>query len=94
MAEPITQNLTFLLTDIEGFTDKTSRRSRTDIQKLLSDHREIVLPILEAHKGRLVKTIGDAFMMSIKAPRTRSWRGSPFRNLWKNTIPAKRKMTR
>jgi class 3 adenylate cyclase len=68
MASPSTRHLTILLTDIKGFTDKTSHRSRADIQRLLDDHRDVVLPVLQERGGRLVKTIGDAFLMAFDSP--------------------------
>lgn len=63
-----TRNLTILLTDIKGFTDKTSHKSRADIDAMLAEHREIVLPALEDRGGRLLKTIGDAFLMTFDSP--------------------------
>lgn len=68
MASPTTRHLTILITDIKGFTDKTSHRSRADIQRLLDDHRDVVLPVLEGRGGHLVKTMGDAFMMTYDSP--------------------------
>jgi class 3 adenylate cyclase len=68
MSAPKTKNLTILLTDIKGFTDKTSHRSRADIQLLLDQHQKVVLPILEGKGGRLVKTMGDAFLMTFESP--------------------------
>jgi class 3 adenylate cyclase len=68
MASPVTRHLTILLTDIKGFTDKTSSKSRADIQRLLDDHREVVLPVLQGRGGKLVKTIGDAFLMVFESP--------------------------
>jgi adenylate cyclase len=63
-----TRHLTILLTDIKGFTDKTSARSRADIVRMLDEHREAVLPVLQERGGRLVKTIGDAFLMVFDSP--------------------------
>jgi len=68
MPAPTTRNLTILLTDIKGFTDKTSHRSRADIQRLLDDHRDVVLPVLQERGGRLIKTIGDAFLVVFESP--------------------------
>jgi len=68
MPTPVTRHLTILLTDIKGFTDKTSRRSRSDIQALLDRHKQIVLPVLEGRGGKLIKTIGDAFLMVFESP--------------------------
>ena len=35
-----------LLTAIEGFTQKTSRKSRADIVRMIEEHQAIVLPVL------------------------------------------------
>jgi class 3 adenylate cyclase/uncharacterized RDD family membrane protein YckC len=68
MSAPVTRNLTILLTDIKGFTDKTSQKSRAEIQQMLDKHKELVLPVLQAKGGVLVKTIGDAFLMTFESP--------------------------
>jgi|GEM_PF-1965944 len=68
MADLVTRNLTILLTDIKGFTDKTSHKSRAEIQTLLDRHKEIVQPVLEKRGGKLVKTMGDAFLMTFESP--------------------------
>lgn len=68
MASPETRHLSILLTDIKGFTDKTSHKTRADIQAMLDEHRAIVLPILEGKGGKLIKTIGDAFLMTFDSP--------------------------
>ena len=68
MAPAETHNLTILLTDIKGFTDKTSRMSRSDMLAMLDRHKEVVLPVLEAKGGRLIKSIGDAFLMVYRSP--------------------------
>ena len=68
MAAPETRHLSILLTDIKGFTDKTSLKTRVDIQTMLDEHRAGVLPILESGGGRLIKTIGDAFLMTFESP--------------------------
>lgn len=46
MTRPATDSLTILLTDIEGFTQKTSRKSRADIVRMIEEHQAIVLPVL------------------------------------------------
>jgi class 3 adenylate cyclase len=68
MASPETRHLSILLTDIKGFTDKTSHKTRADIQTMLDEHRAVVLPILEKGGRRLIKTIGDAFLMTFESP--------------------------
>jgi class 3 adenylate cyclase len=68
MAGATTRNLTILLTDIEDFTPKTSRKTRADILRMLEEHKGIVLPVLEGKGGRLIKTIGDAFLVVFDSP--------------------------
>jgi len=68
MTAPTTRHLTILLTDIKGFTDKTSSKTRAAISTMLDEHRAVVLPLLEARGGRLIKTIGDAFLMTFESP--------------------------
>lgn len=68
MSNPTTRNLTILLTDMKGFTAKTSRKTRSDIVEMLENHSRIVLPILQSKGGNLIKTIGDAFLMVFESP--------------------------
>ena len=68
MAGATTRNLTILLTDIEDFTPKTSRKTRADILRMLEEHKGLVLPVLEGKGGRLIKTIGDAFLVVFDSP--------------------------
>ncbi|MBI3552769.1 MAG: protein kinase [Elusimicrobia bacterium] len=68
MGGPTTRNLTIMLTDIKDFTAQTSKRSRAEIQLMLERHKEVLLPVLEARGGRLVKTLGDAFLMAFESP--------------------------
>lgn len=63
-----TKNLTIMLTDIKGFTDRTSRQSRSQMTDLLNRHRELLLPVIKNYKGNLVKTIGDAFLVTFESP--------------------------
>ncbi|PJA16532.1 MAG: hypothetical protein COX65_02365 [Elusimicrobia bacterium CG_4_10_14_0_2_um_filter_56_8] len=62
------RNITIMLTDIKGFTSKTAGFSREQTQEMLSKHRELVLPVIEKFGGRLVKTIGDAFLVAFNSP--------------------------
>lgn len=63
-----TRNIAIMLTDIKGFTSKTAGYSRVQTQELLAKHRELVLPVIEKYHGRLVKTIGDAFLAAFDSP--------------------------
>lgn len=62
------KHLTILLTDIKGFTSKTSVSSRFETIELLKKHREIVVPVIEKNRGRVVKNIGDAFLAVFESP--------------------------
>ncbi len=61
------KNLAVMLTDIKGFTDKTSRKSREQIKELLSQHNGLVLPVIQKYHGKVVKTIGDAFLVTFES---------------------------
>lgn len=57
-----------MLTDIKGFTSKTASFSRAETLDLLKRHKEMVLPVVGKFHGRLVKTIGDAFLVVFESP--------------------------
>jgi class 3 adenylate cyclase/uncharacterized RDD family membrane protein YckC len=68
VVETSTRNLIILLTDIEDFTPKSGRKTRADIRRMLEEHKQLVLPVLEGKGGRLVKSIGDAFLVVFDSP--------------------------
>ena len=63
-----TRHLTIMLTDIKGFTSKTASFSRTQVLEMIKKHEELVLPVVHKFKGTLVKTIGDAFLVTFDSP--------------------------
>jgi class 3 adenylate cyclase len=63
-----TSNLTIVFTDIKGFTERTGRQSHEENQRLLRLHDALLMPVFRAFEGRLVKTIGDAFLVVFEAP--------------------------
>lgn len=63
-----TENLAILLTDIAGFTEATIQQSRLDNERLIDTHSRLLLPLIKRFKGRLIKTIGDAFLIVFKSP--------------------------
>ncbi|NIP73058.1 MAG: adenylate/guanylate cyclase domain-containing protein, partial [Gammaproteobacteria bacterium] len=62
------QTLTIVFTDIKDFTARTSRSSRAEVVALLQRHEELLRPIVLAHGGTVVKTIGDAFLLTFHSP--------------------------
>ncbi len=63
-----TRVLTIVFTDIKGFTERTSQSNREDVSKLLQKHEELLLPLVKNYDGCLIKTIGDAFLLSFASP--------------------------
>lgn len=63
-----TRNLTLLLSDVKGYTERQSRSSRQEIEEELVRHRTLLQPIFEGFGGRVVKTMGDAFLVAFESP--------------------------
>ena len=63
-----TANLAIVFTDIKGFTERTSRQSYDENQRMLRLHEALLLPVFRSFEGRLIKTIGDAFMVVFPSP--------------------------
>ena len=60
--------LTIVFTDIKGFTERTSSIDREAVSQLLKKHEELLLPLVSSYDGRLIKTIGDAFLLTFASP--------------------------
>ncbi len=63
-----TAALTVMMTDISGYTERTSRQSREEAARWLSLHDALLQPVFKAFSGRVVKTIGDAFLVTFSSP--------------------------
>lgn len=57
-----------MFTDIKGFTKRTSQQSRSATIDLIKQHNELLIPIFEERGGRVIKTIGDAFLVVFESP--------------------------
>ncbi|MCC7507911.1 MAG: adenylate/guanylate cyclase domain-containing protein [Planctomycetes bacterium] len=62
------KNLTVMFTDISGFTKHTETISRQDLMSRLDTHNELLMPIVAHFDGKIVKTIGDAFLITFESP--------------------------
>lgn len=63
-----TANLAIVFTDIKGFTERTSKQTLEQNEKLLKTHNDLLAPLFKGLGGRIVKTIGDAFMVTFESP--------------------------
>lgn len=62
------RSLTIMFTDIKGFTPRTSAQSREQTIDMIRQHKELLLPVATKYGGRLVKAIGDAFLLVFESP--------------------------
>ncbi|MBI3183772.1 MAG: protein kinase [Myxococcales bacterium] len=62
------KNLTLMLTDIRGFTERTSRQTREENARMLEEHDRLLLPLVRARSGRLVQKRGDALLVMFGSP--------------------------
>ena len=63
-----TSNLSIMFTDIKGFTKRVNEGTREDMARLTDLHDSLLIPIFEKHKGKIIKTIGDAFLVTFNSP--------------------------
>lgn len=68
MSDSDTQVLTIMRTDIKDFTKKTNQISRSALISLLEKQKQIVLPVLHERGGKLINTIGEAFLLIFGSP--------------------------
>lgn len=64
----VQKNLTVMFTDISGFTKHTETISREALMSRLDTHNELLMPIVAHFEGKIVKTIGDAFLITFESP--------------------------
>ncbi len=57
-----------MFTDLKNFTDRSSRQTRQELLRLLELHDDLVRPIFEQFGGNIVKTVGDAFLVTFESP--------------------------
>lgn len=62
------RNLVLLLSDMKGFTARTSRQTRVENERMLALHDALLLPVVRGFGGRKVKAIGDALLAAFESP--------------------------
>lgn len=60
--------LTIVFVDIKDYTSKTSDQSRQANERLLARFAGLVKPMVRVFNGTLVKSIGDAYLITFKSP--------------------------
>ncbi len=63
-----TENLAIVFIDIAGFTPRTSAQTREENLRMLQRFDGVVRPLVRAYGGRVVKTIGDAYLLTFRSP--------------------------
>jgi class 3 adenylate cyclase len=66
--EVAVRSLTVLFSDLKGSTRIYVDIGDSPAYRLVRDHFDVILPVVKRHRGRLVKTIGDAVMAVFLAP--------------------------
>ena len=67
VAAPVAR-VTFLFTDIAGFTSYAAARGNRAAARLVHRHDAAVLPALRWHGGRILKRLGDGLMVAFPTP--------------------------
>jgi serine/threonine-protein kinase len=62
------RNIVLLLSDMKGFTARTSRQTREENARMLVLHDALLLPVVRGFGGRKVKAIGDAVLAAFDSP--------------------------
>lgn len=63
-----TENLAIVFIDIAGFTPRTSSQTRDENLQMLRRFDNIVRPLVRCYAGKVVKTIGDAYLLTFRSP--------------------------
>lgn len=61
------QNLSIMLTDIQGYSTTTASSSREEVVSLIRRHNQLMRPVIEFYRGTIIKSIGDAFLCTFNS---------------------------
>ena len=56
------ENLTIMFTDIVGYSEMVSSLSRIESERFLHRHDQLLQKVIKRFGGKIIKTIGDAYM--------------------------------
>ena len=56
------QNLSIMMTDIQGYSAAVAEASREEVVTLIRRHNKLMRPVIEFYRGTIIKSIGDAFL--------------------------------
>lgn len=85
-----TSNLSIVFTDIKGFTERTSTQTLEENQRLLRTHDALLSPLFKAFGGKIIKKIGDAFLVTFESPTQSVLAGLAIQDrlwLYNRTVP-------
>lgn len=63
-----TETLTIVFTDIKGYTAATSQQTHQQNADMLGRIAKLIEPVVRAFTGRVIKSIGDAYMIIFRSP--------------------------
>lgn len=63
-----TETLVIAFTDIKGYTEATSAQTLVQNARLIKTVDTLVAPVVRAFDGNIVKSIGDAYMITFRSP--------------------------
>ncbi len=63
-----TETLAIVFTDIKGYTAATSKQSHQEQARMLRRIDRLVAPVVRAYSGRVIKSLGDAYMIVFRSP--------------------------
>ncbi|MFZ2960067.1 MAG: adenylate/guanylate cyclase domain-containing protein [Candidatus Ozemobacteraceae bacterium] len=65
--KPKSQNLSIMMTDLQGYTNASSASSREEVVALIRRHNQLMMPVIKFYGGTIIKSIGDAFLCTFQS---------------------------